>query len=119
VHRHEPCRSIFAKLADQLGVALREESRDVRYSGDFYGQTAKGEPLHDAISAEALAGIIRSLPPGMTELGCHPGEQVGEVSVYAAERELEVSALCSPLVRETVRACGVELRPFAARSTSL
>src|SRR5207244_7774617 len=73
VHRHEPVASVVRALMEHLFVPLRNYSSGVRYCGDFYGQTATGEPLPDAIDAKALIGILSRLPAGVTELGCHPG----------------------------------------------
>jgi predicted glycoside hydrolase/deacetylase ChbG (UPF0249 family) len=113
VHRSEPVRSVLREAADRIGVPLRGESDAVRYCGDFYGQTGEGEPIEGAVSAERLIGIVRALPPGITELGCHPGEGGDVDSVYREERELELAALCDPRVLETVRASGVRLCSFA------
>ena len=44
----------------------------VRYCGDFYGQTEQGKPWPAAISVEALLGMIGAVPPGVTEIACHP-----------------------------------------------
>jgi predicted glycoside hydrolase/deacetylase ChbG (UPF0249 family) len=51
--------------------------------------------------------------PGWTEFGCHPGIGVGAESSYAAEREIEVGALCDPLVKEAIDREEVRLRSFA------
>ncbi|MGI8903369.1 MAG: carbohydrate deacetylase, partial [Solirubrobacteraceae bacterium] len=71
-----------------------------------------GEPLHHLISPSALASIIHSLPPGITELACHPGIDPELESPYAAERQLELSALCHGRVLEAGHASGVERRSF-------
>ena len=73
VHREEPLRTIALELAGRLGVPLRSFSSHVRYDGSFYGQEAEGNPLPEAIGVEWLLSIIGDLPPGVTELGCHPG----------------------------------------------
>jgi predicted glycoside hydrolase/deacetylase ChbG (UPF0249 family) len=111
VHRDEPARSVFVALARELGLPLRDFSA-VRYSGDFYGQTGKGEPLPELISAESLIGIIERLPKGVTELGCHPGLRL-ESQIYAREAALEVEALCDPRVSRAIAREQVELVSFA------
>jgi chitin disaccharide deacetylase len=70
VHLSEPVASVAAALAAELGVPLR--SRDVRYEGGFYGQDGKGAPYPETIAPPALVALITALPPGWTELGCHP-----------------------------------------------
>jgi predicted glycoside hydrolase/deacetylase ChbG (UPF0249 family) len=92
VHNGEPARSAATEICERLGVPLR--GRDVRYEGGFYGQTGRGEPLPGAITVAAISELIRSLAPGWTELGCHPGLGVSSESSYAHERELELRALC-------------------------
>jgi predicted glycoside hydrolase/deacetylase ChbG (UPF0249 family) len=103
----------LGKLAHQLRVPLRSASPNVRYCGDFYGQTSTGDPLHDAITVERLIEILVELPPGVTELGCHPGKGCHVDTTYRAERERELEVLCDPRVREEVRREGIVLRSFA------
>jgi predicted glycoside hydrolase/deacetylase ChbG (UPF0249 family) len=111
VHRERPARRVFRLIARELGVPLRDFSA-IRYCGDFYGQTGRGEPLHELIRAESLIGLIETLPDGATEISCHPGFGL-ECEVYAREAALEVQTLCDPRVREAVERGGVALVPFA------
>jgi predicted glycoside hydrolase/deacetylase ChbG (UPF0249 family) len=111
VHDSEPVASVMEALAEELGVPLR--GRRVRYEGGFYGQTGKGEPFPQGITATHLATLIRALPPGWSELGCHPGIGVADESSYGPERELELQALCSPSVTAALEDAAVRLRSFA------
>jgi len=111
VHNSEPVASVMEAIAEELGVPLR--GRQVRYEGGFYGQTGEGEPFPQGITATHLAALIRALPPGWTELGCHPGIGVGDESSYGQERELELEALCSASVTAAPQEAGVQLRSFA------
>lgn len=104
------------RLANELGVPLRNCDSQIHHSGDFYGQTGEGEPLPGALSVEGLTQIFETLPAGVTELGCHPGYGDGLVTMYRAERELEVRVLCDPRCREKLIALGIELVSFAAIS---
>jgi predicted glycoside hydrolase/deacetylase ChbG (UPF0249 family) len=113
VHRTEPARSLVLAAARSLGVPIREEDRAVRYCGDFYGQTAEGAPLPELVTPEALMAIVRSLPPGVTELGCHPGEGAGMPTAYDSVRAQELRALCDPRVRACLAEEGVDLISFA------
>jgi chitin disaccharide deacetylase len=114
VHRSDPAATqAVAKLARELVVPVRSASPHVRYCGDFYGQTATGDPLHDAITVDRLIQILVELPPGTTELGCHPGKGSHVDTTYRAERERELEVLCDPRVRETIRSEGIVLRSFA------
>ena len=113
VHRREPVGSILAEVARRLSVPLRHYSQSVRYCGDFYGQTGTGLPLPDAISVDSLIRMLTSLPPGVTELACHPGfdDDLG-FTPYRGERAEEVRVLCDPRVRATIVAEGIELCSF-------
>jgi predicted glycoside hydrolase/deacetylase ChbG (UPF0249 family) len=112
VHHEEPSRALLAKLARQLGVPLRGFTSEVRYRGDFYGQGGKGFPCPQAISVDGLVSVLTSLPPGFTELGCHPGLDVEENFMYARERADEVTTLCHPQVRAALAAEGIRLCSF-------
>ena len=114
-HRNEPVRSLLQEVAERLGIPLRECDPQIRYSGAFYGQTGKGEPYPQAITVDALIAVIRALSPGITELGCHPGEpDAPDVldSMYLTERSVELATLCDPRVRQAIEREGVMLRSF-------
>jgi chitin disaccharide deacetylase len=113
VHLRPLVRPVIAPLAEHLSVPLRNVTPQVRYCGEFYGQTAGGTPLPEALTAEHLMALLRALPSGLTELGCHPGFCDDLVTMYRAERREELKALCDPLVREALDALGIELRSFA------
>jgi chitin disaccharide deacetylase len=112
IHLREPIRTVLIEMALKLTVPLRHCTPYIRYRGDFYGQTAEGAPLPDAISVEKLITILKTLPPGYTELGCHPGEGEDLDSIYCGERAVELRVLCDPRVRAAVKAIGIELRSF-------
>lgn len=112
VHRREPARSALLETAGNLGVPLRDFSPGITFRGDFYGQDRKGRPVPQAVTVEALTGILRSLPEGVTELGCHPGDATDYVPMYAAERALELEVLCDPRIRRVVDAEGIRLCSF-------
>ncbi len=113
VHREEPVRSVLVRLARQLAIPLRQESPQVRYYGHFYGQTTTGSPIPEAISVPALVKILAALPPGWTELSCHPGEGHDPNSMYCSERAQEVKVLCDAHVRAVIVAEGIKLCSFS------
>jgi predicted glycoside hydrolase/deacetylase ChbG (UPF0249 family) len=113
VHERDPARSALRELARKLGVPLRHLDSRVRYCGDFYGQTAEGEPLPHVITVQSLRRILRSLPDGISELCCHPGDAADLESGYAEERRLELAALCDASVRATLSKERIELLSFA------
>jgi len=112
VHRTEPVCSALAAAARRLAVPLRQVTPGVRHCGSFYGQTAEGQPFPEGISRERLLRILSELPPGVTELGCHPGEGGNLDSAYRDERAREVATLCDPGVRAALDALGIELKSF-------
>lgn len=113
VHREGPLAGLLSDAGARLGVPVRHRTPWITHVGDFYGQLGTGEPLPGAVSAQALAALVRQVPPGVTELACHPGYDDGLDTMYRAERALEVAALCDPRVRHALVEAGVELRSFA------
>lgn len=114
VHLREPARSFLVEIARKIGVPLRQCSPEVRYCGDFYGQTAEGSPIPDVISVDGLLRILATLPPGFTELACHPGEGNDVETVYRSERMQEVRTLCDPRVRAAIETMRIQLCSFAS-----
>jgi predicted glycoside hydrolase/deacetylase ChbG (UPF0249 family) len=112
VHRSEPLRSVLVDLASELGVPLRHCTPEVEYRGDYYGQTAKGEPHPAVLTVEALAAVLRSLVPGTSELGCHPALQVDFETSYGSERLVELDVLCSQEIRNVLEVEEIELVSF-------
>jgi len=112
VHRVEPVRSVLLEAARELGVSVRHFSATIQYCGRFYGQTSTGDPAPEAITADALITLLRDLPPGFSELGCHPGLDHDMASMYRSERLQELQVLCDARVREALDREGIELRSF-------
>jgi predicted glycoside hydrolase/deacetylase ChbG (UPF0249 family) len=112
VHLQEPIRSLVKQIADELSVPLRGISPNIQYFGSFYGQSGKGEPCPDAISLTALIELLRNLPPGVTELACHPGSGAKLDSTYCKERSLEVEVLTHASVRQTILDENIRLCTF-------
>jgi len=110
VHRDPPVREVVLDCGRRLEVPVRHFTPGVSYCGAFYGQSVKGESCLDSITADALIALIRGLPPGITELACHPAIGDDLNSMYRSERSLEVAALCEPRVRATIAEERIELR---------
>jgi chitin disaccharide deacetylase len=104
VHETDPAFGAAAEeLADELGVPLR--NRAIRYEGGFYGR--------EAISVEHLCELIRGLPPGWTEIGCHPAAGPVPSSSYDAERQIELETLRHPDVKNLLNVTSVRLCSYA------
>ena len=113
VHRREPARGMLADVGHELGVRVRHLTPGLTYCGDFYGQDDEGRPYPELVTAAALVGLLKRLPTGVTELGCHPGMGDDLDTMYVRERPLEVLALCDPEVRAVIPELGIELVSFA------
>ncbi len=113
VHRDEPVRSILSQVALDLGVPLRSFDPQVQHCGAFYGQTGEGEPYPEGITAAAFLNILDSLPVGVTEMGCHPGDDENLDSVYRLERKQEMQVLCDPQISAALARRRIELCSFA------
>lgn len=117
-HCRQPARSILLALATELAVPLRHYSH-VAYCGAFYGQTSEGESRPDWIGLENLFAILGCLSAGATELVCHPGIDVDDVStMYRGERKLEVATLCDPRVQVALAELDIRLCTFASISAA-
>jgi predicted glycoside hydrolase/deacetylase ChbG (UPF0249 family) len=114
VHLREPVRTILIEAAQRFGIPLRHCSAEIGYRGGFYGQTAEGAPLPNVISVGGLTQILETLPPGYTELGCHPAEHCDFDTMYRHERVQELSVLCDAKVKAAVTAMGIELCSFTS-----
>lgn len=112
VHRSAPIAAIVAGLGKSLRIPVRQTGRTVTYDGSFYGQGSTGESLEYALTADRLIAIVRALPVGTTELGCHPGLDNDAGGMYVTERLQEVHALCDPRVRAAIDADRVQLISF-------
>lgn len=112
VHLREPARSVIIDLASRIGVPLRHFHPEIRHCGKFYGQTAEGSPLSGVICVDGLLELLGTLPAGVTELGCHPGEADDLATTYRTERVQELETLCDARVRAAISAMDIELRSF-------
>jgi len=111
VHESEPAKGVVEALAAELGVPLR--NRAVRYEGGFYGQSGKGEPFPEGITPERLIELIEALPPGWTEIGCHPAAGPVPTSSYDEERQIELATLRAQGVKNLLNVRNVNLCTYA------
>jgi predicted glycoside hydrolase/deacetylase ChbG (UPF0249 family) len=82
-------------------------------SPSFRGIELQGVP---DVERQLLA-LLDRLPEGTTEIMLHPGYDDAVLAAqdpYRHEREREVQALCSPLVRERLWRGDIELLNFAS-----
>jgi chitin disaccharide deacetylase len=111
VHLEDPARTALLRAAHRLEIPVRGVTPGIGYIG-FHGQDNEGNPVPDAISAQALVRTIEGLPAGITELGCHPAAEADHPSAYSEERLRELDALCDPRAAAALERCDVALRSF-------
>ncbi len=112
VHRNRRLLPQFLELAAQHDMPLREHSQ-VRNLSSFYGQWGGSTHL-EQISAQGMIRLLETeISEGVTEVSCHPGYCDPQLrSSYREEREIELSSLCDPAVREYLSAQQIRLVNF-------
>lgn len=121
VHRGALWSSALIELAEELEIPVRHYSPGLAYCGDFYGQDSRGNSLPEYVSSDALLRIISELPPGVTELACHPGEDEEAGLAYGRERSWELAALCDPAARDAMvgtHLCSFAEVPYGLKTTT-
>jgi predicted glycoside hydrolase/deacetylase ChbG (UPF0249 family) len=115
VHVEGERLSRFRKLVEPLDVPLRRAGK-VAYVGGFWAQWVPGVTELRYVSREFLLELIDDeAGEGFTELACHPARVVGDFdSSYLREREVELSTLTSPGLRDEITARGVKLVSYHA-----
>jgi chitin disaccharide deacetylase len=98
-HRDPRLLPLFAELAEEHALPLREHSR-ARYFSNFYGQW-DGQTHLEQIGVENLLRMLQTeLRTEVTELSCHPGYVDPDFhSLYGVEREAELRTLCDPALK--------------------
>jgi predicted glycoside hydrolase/deacetylase ChbG (UPF0249 family) len=76
-------------------------------------------PVHEGVTGKWLLDtwldIVRRLPPGVSEVYCHPGypdDELRRHARYVDERKLEIAVLTAPDLRATIDAERVQLASF-------
>jgi predicted glycoside hydrolase/deacetylase ChbG (UPF0249 family) len=113
VHRDAPVREIVLAQGERLDIPVRHMHPAITYCGAYYGQMGDGSPIPDSLSLGHLEEILRELPPGITELLCHPGLDGDVDSVYREERAREVETLCDPRLPRVLEQMGIVLLSFS------
>lgn len=117
VHQQEESvKVLMLELAREMGIVLRGDSPTVRFWGAFFGQDQHQQPMRENITSANLLRLLDNLPPGITELSCHPGLDDALNSTYCAERLLEVQTLCDPRIRLAIENRGIRLIGFSSVS---
>jgi predicted glycoside hydrolase/deacetylase ChbG (UPF0249 family) len=109
VHGRFNVARLFLEAGRRHGVPVRGFS-DVAYVGGFYGQPEFGRTDMARISVDALASLLQSLKPGVSEVSCHPGYlETRPDAVYNREREEELRTLTDERVKTVIAEEGIRL----------
>jgi len=98
-----------------VGVAMR--LMRPRFASALHGLRTTdhfaGFQITGTLDENSLARTLEKLPPGLTELMCHPGwlgpELRGAATRLKESREIELAALLSPHTRSAIERRGIEL----------
>lgn len=102
-YRDLPARAIDAEMRRFL------RDRGVRTTDHFLGDA----DLRPCWTLERLLGALATLPEGTAELMCHPGYLPARARTsFAAEREIELRALCDPRAKQALAATGAALATY-------
>jgi predicted glycoside hydrolase/deacetylase ChbG (UPF0249 family) len=113
-HRDRRVLPSFIEWCAPIGVPVRHDGR-VRFVGGFYAQWEWKVTNLEYVSVAALQRLLEEeVPPGITEVSCHPGYVSDDYeAVYLAEREAEVKTLTDPRIRQTLRDLNMQLISYA------
>jgi predicted glycoside hydrolase/deacetylase ChbG (UPF0249 family) len=121
VHQHPVVCEALLDLATSLKLPVRSIDPQMRRTMTARGVGSPAHFLGDAgdepyWTTTRLLSTIQTLPPGVTELMCHPGyfDDAIAYSRYGQQRDVERQALCAPQVAARLREQGVELVTYAA-----
>lgn len=126
VHRHARIFEVALDLAERQGLPLRaltpEMVERIRRRRLSAVDRAVGDVGPEAFWQPArLVDFLRGLPPGVTELMCHPGfaDDALSLSSYCAQREVELRALCDTRVKEALAAAGIRCIAYGDLAAAL
>lgn len=119
VGRHEPVQALLFDFARAIKVPVRSQDGEMRAAArrlrlstpdHFFGESGP-EPYW---TVERVLDHLRRLPDGVSEFMTHPGYFDDDLaySRYGRQREVELSGLTDPRVRELVGRGGIRLVHF-------
>jgi predicted glycoside hydrolase/deacetylase ChbG (UPF0249 family) len=112
-HLRENILPVIQTMSEELKIPLRRSGTLIRYCGNFYGQTYDCKPDHTQISPGSLKNILLQLQPGITELACHPAENIDIDTLYSLERLTELKTLCDPIISDFLSSNNYQLASFS------
>lgn len=120
VHQHPVVLEVLLDLAAALQVPVRSLDASMRAAITARGLASPAHFLGDAgdepyWTVGRLLSTMQTLPPGLTELMCHPGyfDDAIAYSRYGRQRDVERQTFCSPRVIAKLRQQGIQLVTYA------
>jgi predicted glycoside hydrolase/deacetylase ChbG (UPF0249 family) len=101
-----------ALVISALGAVLRWQ---LRWAGLRTADHFRGIALGTGFRERDLVQVLRSLPPGLTELMTHPGhpdQELARLTIFAEGRDRELSALTSRAARALMHRRQIRLTSF-------
>jgi predicted glycoside hydrolase/deacetylase ChbG (UPF0249 family) len=121
VHHHPVVLDALLDLAASLRLPVRSIDANMRATIMARGLGSPAHFLGDAgdepyWTLPRLLSTVETLPPGVTELMCHPGyfDDTIAYSRYGRQRDVERQALSAPAVAARLSERGVRLVTYAA-----
>ena len=118
---YAPVRDIVLGVARALGVPVRSQDAPARTRARAAGLRTPDHFFGDAgadayWSPQRTLACLRALPPGVSELMCHPGRFDDDLaySRYGRQRETELAGLTDPEVRQAAGRHGIRLAHFGS-----
>jgi predicted glycoside hydrolase/deacetylase ChbG (UPF0249 family) len=108
----QPAGEVMVELATEHNLPIRHHD----YAGaahirqpdvmslDFFDQT---------VSFETLSRVLKNLPEGIVEVGCHPGYPADLDEAYKEPRETELRLLTDPRIKAIIEEEGIQLIKFS------
>jgi chitin disaccharide deacetylase len=126
-YQHPAALRMMSVLAQQHQLPIRHVGHELPGAVDALQMMASYGPLPTMpdhfegrfwdtnATVSLLLEILPQLPPGTTELMCHPGYASDPMpDPYTSERDCELAALTDPQVREIIAREGIELVTFSS-----
>jgi predicted glycoside hydrolase/deacetylase ChbG (UPF0249 family) len=119
-------QELYLRLANDYSLPLRTAPRTVMHWYGFGGVTEEADRLgilhpdnfavlsrvRPSNAADFWANLMEMLPPGLTEICCHPGYSQGDLACFAEDapqREADLLFFTSERARRLVEARGIRL----------
>jgi hopanoid biosynthesis associated protein HpnK len=102
-------RMALAWMAGRAGKKFQRNG--ISTTDRFYGMSCSGH-----LNREIIANLLKGLPAGTSELGCHPGvldpEMTSRYAHWGYRWEEELEALTDPAVRALIEQLGIQMINF-------